>query len=234
MDQQETKRPLRSVATRLFGRRKGRPLNAHKTSLMDGLLPRLAVPVPEAGKKIDLTALFGGTLPPEIWFEVGFGGGEHLLEQAQRHPDFGLIGCEPFLNGVASLLSAIEREGVQNIRLHANDARTILDALPDACLARAFVQYPDPWPKTRHADRRFIGPENLDRLARVLRPGGQLRLATDVEDLAAWMRSKTTAHPAFTCIHDSREPPEDWVRTRYEKKGLAAGRYPTYLLFRRV
>lgn len=215
---------------RLFGRRKGRPLNARKTALMESLLPQIRVPLET--KPLDLGALFGARMEA-VWFEVGFGSGEHLLAQARLNPTIGLIGCEPYLNGVATLLGALDKEPVANLRIHPHDARDVLDALPAASLARVFVQYPDPWPKKRHATRRFIGPENLDRLARVLQPGGELRLATDVVALAAWMRDQTRAHPAFEGTYDGATPPADWVPTRYEKKGLAAGRAPTYLLFRR-
>ncbi|MEO1687196.1 MAG: tRNA (guanine(46)-N(7))-methyltransferase TrmB, partial [Pseudomonadota bacterium] len=164
----------------LHGRRHGKKLRAGQEEHLERTLPRVAVPGvswddnPER-RAVDLGALFAE--PREVWLEVGFGGGEHLLAQAQANPDVGLIGAEPFVNGVAVHLAAMERAGARNIRLHAGDARDLLDVLPGGSIARAFVLYPDPWPKTRHHKRRFIGPENLDALARILRPGAQLRVA---------------------------------------------------------
>ncbi len=217
-------------SSRLFGRRKGRPLHVRKSALVRELLPTLQI---DPAATPDPRALFA--VPPvEVWLEIGFGGGEHLAAQAARHPDIGFVGCEPFLNGVASLLDHIDREQLANIRIFPDDARVLLDAMPDHALDRCFVLFADPWPKKRHAERRFIGRANLDRLARTLKSGAELRLATDVAPLAAWMREQVAAHPAFVCIGDGPTPPPDWVATRYEQKGLAAGRQPVYLGYRRV
>ncbi|MGE4351691.1 MAG: tRNA (guanosine(46)-N7)-methyltransferase TrmB [Bdellovibrionales bacterium] len=216
---------------RLFGRRKGRPLRAGQAGLMETLLPRLSVALPQEGK-LNPSALFDPR-PEALWLEVGFGGGEHLAAQAATHPSVGFLGCEPFINGVAKLVTQIEAQGLKNIRIHPDDARDLLDALPDGSLDRCFVLFADPWPKKRHAERRFIGRENLDRLARALKPGGQLRLATDVVALAQWMREQTNTHDAFECLYDGPQAPADWVPTRYEQKGKAAGRAPEYLLYRR-
>ena len=172
--------------------------------------------------------------PSAIWLEIGFGGGEHLAAQAAANPDVGLIGCEPFVNGVASLLDHVDRLQLKNVRVFPNDARLVLDALPAASLDRCFVLFADPWPKKRHEERRFIGPENLPRLARVLKQGGELRLATDVLPLATWMRERVAEHPAFACRHDGPEPPPDWIQTRYEQKGLEAGRAPVYLSYQKL
>jgi tRNA (guanine-N7-)-methyltransferase len=198
--------------------------------LFEDLLPRLLVPLEG---KIDLAALFPDQ-PSDIVLEIGFGGGERLAEQAAAEPHRGFIGCEPFVNGVGSLLSHIEKRSLSNVRIHPNDAREVMDALPDASLGICFVLYADPWPKTRHAERRFIGRENLDRLARLLKQGGELRLATDVPSLAKWMRTQAEAHPAFERIYDSFAPPEGWIATRYEQKGIAAGRKPVYMIYRRI
>jgi len=198
---------------------------------MDDLLPKVEIPVPGEGG-LDPFSLFAQK-PEAVWLEIGFGGGEHLAAQAAAHPSYGLIGCEPFINGVASLLGHLETQALSNVRVFPNDARLILDALPDGCLDRLFVLFADPWPKKRHHERRFVGPENLPRLARVLRAGGELRLATDVMPLGDWMREHTNAHPAFESVYDSTTPPADWIPTRYEQKGRAAGRAPVYMIFKR-
>lgn len=210
---------------KFFGRRKGRPLRARRARLLEELLPKLEA-------RISSPLLFDAS-PTAVWLEIGFGGGEHLAEQAARHPDFGFIGCEPFINGVASLLSHIEERNLANVRILPDDARPLLEALPDVCLDRCYVLFADPWPKKRHQERRFIGPETLPRLARVLKPGGELRLATDVPLLAAWMRERTNEHPAFECLYDKTEPPADWVQTRYEQKAKAAGRGADYMIYKR-
>ncbi|MFA6279304.1 MAG: tRNA (guanine(46)-N(7))-methyltransferase TrmB [Bdellovibrionales bacterium] len=223
---------IKTSPKRLFGRRKGRPLRAGRVSLMETLLPRVAITIGEGGR-VDPFALFDA-VPEAVRLEIGFGGGEHLAAQAAANPSVGFMGCEPFVNGVAKLLTQIEAQDLKNVRVYPDDARVLLDALPDACLDMCFVLYADPWPKTRHAERRFIGKENLDRLARVLTAGGQLRLATDVAALAQWMREQTNAHPSFACVYDGPQAPADWVPTRYEQKGIAAGRTPTYLVYKRV
>lgn len=199
---------------------------------MESLLPQIAVKIPEGGT-LDPCALFDRALCA-LWLEIGFGGGEHLAAQAAANPNVGFLGCEPFVNGVASLLGHVEKMGVKNVRIYPDDARVLLDALPEACLEKCFVLFADPWPKKRHHERRFIGPANLPRLARTIKCGGELRLATDVMPLADWMREHATAHPAFTCVYDGTTPPADWVETRYEQKGRAAGRAPVYMVFRRV
>ena len=218
------------------GRRRGRPLRAGRAGLLQTLLPRLTIARPEPGTALAPLGLFE---PPvsDVWLEVGFGGGEHLAAQADAHRDVGFIGCEPFINGVGGLLSQIERQGLTNVRIYADDARPLIDALPDASLGRAFVLFGDPWPKRRHQERRFIGPANLARLARVLKPGAELRLASDEPGLIRWMLEHTWSHPAFEWLArqagDWRTRPADWPPTRYELKALAAGRRPVFLRFRR-
>ncbi len=203
---------------------------------MRELLPTLEIALPDSSPLAG-EARWGGVpqtgTPAALWLEIGFGGGEHLAELAAQHPDVGFIGCEPFVNGVASLLDHIDRRALRNIRIFPDDARRLLDALPDGALARCFILYPDPWPKKRHIERRFVNQENLSRLARCLGAGGELQLATDVAPLAAWMHGQVTAHPAFACVHHAPTPPVDWVPTRYEEKGIKAGRQPAYMVYRR-
>lgn len=218
----------------LYGRRRGKKLRAGQEALLDTLLPRLLVEVPPEPQMIDLAALFGGAR--DVWLEVGFGAGEHLVWQAEHHPDVGLIGCEPYINGVAKCLAHIERTGVTNVRLFTDDARFVMQALPPQSLGRAFVLFPDPWPKTRHHKRRFVQLSNLDVLARLLKPGAELRLATDDPSYLPWMVEHACLHPAFEWLAerpaDWRGRPEDWPGTRYEQKMLA-GHKPVFLRLRR-
>jgi tRNA (guanine-N7-)-methyltransferase len=218
-----------------YGRIRGKALRPNQRRLLEDLLPRLAVHgVARAGTPgrvpVDPAALFGPGRP--VWLEIGFGGGEHLVHQAISHPEVGLIGCEPFVNGVAMALARIEAAGLGNLRLHAGDARDLLDLLPAACLARVFLLYPDPWPKTRHRERRFMNPENLVALARVMAPGAELRLATDIPDYVAHALAALAATGGFVV----QDGPDDWVwpwpgwpGTRYEAKALREGRVPQYL-----
>lgn len=220
----------------LFGRRRGRRLRPSRQRLIDDALPRLRVTLPAPGARLDVDALFPGPVR-EVWLEVGFGGGEHLAAQAVAHPEIGFIGCEPFVNGVANLLVLAEDQNLTNLRLHPDDARSLIAALPDATIGRVFVLFPDPWPKKRQHKRRFIGTENLDALARVMCVGGELRLATDHADYLEWMLAHLAAHPAFArCAEgaaDSGGRPADWPATRYEHKALAAGVRCAYLRYRR-
>ncbi len=219
---------------RLFGRRKGRPLRRRKTAMIETRLPDLAIPTPESGEGIDPAGLFPRPVR-DAWLEIGFGGGHHLAWQAKAHPDVGLIGCEPFVNGVASLVAQVEDLGLDNVRILPDDARPLLDALPDASVGRCFVLFADPWPKKRHHERRFVGPKNLPRLARVLKDGAELRLASDDMGLVRWMLEHTLKHPDFEWTArrpgDWRARPADWPPTRYEEKALAAGRRPVFLTF---
>ncbi len=218
---------------RFYGRRKGRPLRKGQQQLIDTLLPRLAIALPEAGK-LDPRALFPSR-PSQIWLEIGFGGGEHLAEQARANPDVGLIGCEVFLNGIATLLAQVSANGLDNVRLHPEDARDLLDALPEASLDRVFLLFPDPWPKRRHADRRFIQPANLDLLARLMKPGAEFRVASDDPTYIGWVLAHLMRHPAFAWTargpEDWRVRTPDWPGTRYESKALREGRQPVFLRF---
>ncbi len=183
---------------------------------------------------LDIDALFGGR---ELWLEVGFGGGEHLVHQAAANPDVGLIGCEPYINGVAMLLAKIRDAGVDNLRVHPGDARDLFDVLPEASLSRVFLLYPDPWPKKRHHRRRFVTQEHLEPLARVMTPGAILRVATDIPD---YVRQTLQEVPkaGFDWLaegpRDWRAPWGDWLSTRYEQKALREGRVPHYLAFRKT
>ena len=172
-----------------------------------------------------------------LWLEIGFGGGEHLAWQAGAHPEVLLVGCEVYRNGIAGLLGQIERLNLGNIRIWAEDARDLMDRLPDRSVARAFLLFPDPWPKARHAERRFIGPANLASLARIMAPGAELRLATDDPTYLAWTLDQLPLHPAFRWLvegpQDWRQRPADWPATRYEQKALSEGRRPVYLRFER-
>lgn len=210
-----------------YGRRRGKKLRPNRERLVEELLPRLTITPESVG-----AAISGWS---EVWLEVGFGAGEHLVWQAERNPDVLLIGAEPYINGVAKLLADIEAKGLKNIRILPNDVRPLLDALPDNSLNRVFVLFPDPWPKKRHWERRFIGPENLDRLARLMKPGAKLRLATDDKSLLPWMTSHTRKHPAFQWnighCHEWLSRPDDWPQTRYERKAIK-GR-PYFLRFTR-
>ena len=180
----------------LYGRRRGKKLRAGQEGLLDTLLPKLLVTVPPEPQKLDLASLFDSSRK-DIWLEIGFGAGEHLVWQAEHHPEVGLIGCEPFINGVAKCLAHIERTGVGNVRLFTDDARLVMAALPDQSLSRTFILFPDPWPKTRHHKRRFVERANLDVLARLMKPGAELRLATDDPSYLPWMVEHACTHPAF-------------------------------------
>jgi tRNA (guanine-N7-)-methyltransferase len=198
----------------------GRKLRPGQQRLMEELLPRL---------------LFDPaiSLPCECWLEIGFGAGEHLAWQAIHRPETLMIGCEVYRNGVAALLGQIEREKISNIRLWPEDARDLMDRLPGRSIGRAFLLFPDPWPKSRHAERRFVGRENLDSLARILAPGAELRLASDDAVYLDWVREHLPAHPDFETLDEGAGRPADWPATRYEQKALAQGRQPGYFRYRR-
>jgi len=215
----------------LYGRSKGKPLRSHQAKLVADLLQRLEV---DPARLAAGAPLFGFA-PRELWLEIGFGGGEHLIAQALAHPDVGIIGCEPFLNGIAKALAAIERTGVGNLRLRAGDARPLIEATPEAALSRVFILYPDPWPKRRHNRRRVVSHQIVAELARVARPGATVRFATDIDDYAGWTLARFLDSPHFRWLADDaenwRRPWDDWTPTRYEAKARVAGRTPVYLTF---
>lgn len=219
----------------VWGRRHGPRLRPGRQALLATKLPDLAIALPPSGR-LDAAGLFGSLR--EVWLEIGFGGGEHLATLAERHRDIGFIGAEPFVNGVARLLSLAEKAGLDNIRILNDDARLLLKVLPDASIGRAFVLFPDPWPKLRHHKRRIVNPDTVADLVRVLRPDAELRLATDDADYARAMLATVLAEPGFVwlaeCSADWLARPDDWPATRYEEKALAAGRRPVYLRFARA
>jgi tRNA (guanine-N7-)-methyltransferase len=199
------------------------------------LLPQLRVTIPASGR-LDPAALFVAARV-SIWLEIGFGGGEHLAAQAERHPEIGFIGSEVFENGIVKLLSEVERRHLANVRVFADDARLLLPALPPASIARVFMLFPDPWPKRRHHKRRIVSRETLDGLAEIMIDEAELRVATDECDYLCWMLERVTDHPALEWLArrpgDWRERPQDWPPTRYEEKARMAGRSPTFLRMRR-
>lgn len=223
----------------VYGRTKGKTLKPRQANLMETLFPRVSISLDEA--VIEPKALFGDV--DEVWLEVGFGGGEHLAHQAETHPRVGIMGCEPFLNGVAKLVSEIHERDLANVRILNDDARFLLERLAPSSLARVFILYPDPWPKKRHNKRRFVNEETLGFLASALRKGGELRFASDIPDYIAW----TLAHVSrfnrekgetfrWTAeqAEDWRRPYEGWPGTRYEAKAIREGRTPCYLAFERL
>jgi tRNA (guanine-N7-)-methyltransferase len=218
-----------------FGRRKGHNLRDKPATLMETLLPQLALPISERAPD-DLAALF--PIPVrEVRMEIGFGGGEHLIAQAQQNPEIGYIGVEPFINGMAKALTAIDAQGLRNIRLHFGDAVVLFDWLPAAALTRIDLLYPDPWPKRRHWKRRFVQDDSLRSLARLLRSGGEFRFATDIPHYAAWTLARIMRSADFEwtaeCAADWHSPWPGFVRTRYEAKAIREGRTPAYFIFQR-
>jgi tRNA (guanine-N7-)-methyltransferase len=221
----------------LHGRRRGHRLRPHQRDLLAGHLSDLEIRVPAAGDEfIDCSSLFAvGT--GEIWLEIGFGAGEHLVAQAAAHPECGFIGCEPYLNGVARFISDWHNRKLVNVRLFQDDARLLMAALPPASISRIFLLFPDPWPKRRHQKRRIVGHDTLPEFARILCDGGELRFATDHSEFCRWALFHILGNDAFAwraCeAADWRARPEDWPATRYEQKALSQGRRPTYLSFAR-
>jgi tRNA (guanine-N7-)-methyltransferase len=214
-----------------FGRRKGKRLRAGQDELVRDLLPRLRLS--PSGDIADLQARY-----PKLWLEIGFGGGEHLAAQARAAPEMGFVGCEPFVNGMAKLLAVVDQEHLDNIRLWDEDATDLLPVLPEAAFDRVAILYPDPWPKRRQRKRRIVSDETLGMLARIMRPGGELRFATDIDDYAGWTLARVLRSTDFVwtarSADDWRRPWADWPGTRYEAKALREGRKPSYLTFRRL
>jgi tRNA (guanine-N7-)-methyltransferase len=219
-----------------YGRRRGRRLRDSQQALLETLLPQVAIDAAPSQPLDPLRPFPAGT--KSVWLEIGFGGGEHLTAQAAANPDIGIIGCEPFVNGVVSLLAHIKAHRLVNVRIWPGDARALIDRLPAASIGRAFILFPDPWPKARHHKRRLIAAPFLDALARVLAPGAELRVATDDADYLAWILEQLAARsdfvPSTRSGADRHDRPADWPLTRYEQKAVAAGRRPAYLRFLRV
>ncbi|NDW53232.1 tRNA (guanosine(46)-N(7))-methyltransferase TrmB [Aliiroseovarius sp. PrR006] len=222
-----------------YGRLKGKGLRDSQQTYLDEDLAALspgAVGWEENPDRapLDLKALFGDK---PVWLETGFGGGEHMVHQAATYPDIGIIGCEPYINGVAMLLGKIRDAGCENVAVHPGDVRDLFDVLPPESIDKAFLLYPDPWPKKRHHRRRFVTPEYLEPFHKVLKPGAEFRVATDIPD---YVRQTLEEVPRAgfewlgECADDWRTPWSDWISTRYEQKALREGRTPHYLTFRRI
>ncbi len=220
---------------KFYGRRKGKALRPGRARLMETLLPEISVPGGEG--PLEPKALFAAPVA-EAWLEIGFGGGEHLAGQAEANPSVGIVGCEVFLNGVARLMSLLDAgNATDRVRIHHGDVRALTPRFPDAGFSRVFVLFPDPWPKLRHAKRRFIGPDNLPELARLLADGGELRVASDDMTYIRWSLRHLMDSPDFTWMAETPTDwlgrPDDWVPTRYERKAIRQGRAPVILRFRR-
>ncbi len=218
-----------------YGRVHGKTLRQSQKTYLDEDLDRLSLPgvtleENPARAALDLERFHGKPL----WLEIGFGGGEHLVHMAASYPQVEIIGCEPFVNGIAMLLGKIRQAEVQNLCLHPGDVRDLFDVLPAGCLSKVFLNYPDPWPKARHHRRRFVTPEYLHPLARAMQPGSELRVATDITD---YVRQTLEEVPpaGFDLVHEAGpgDAWEDWLSTRYEQKALREGRAPHYLTFHR-
>ena len=216
-----------------FGRRKGKKLRAGQDELVQTLLPAIRV-VPGSS----IPGQFQNPRARETWLEIGFGGGEHLAAQARTHRDANIIGCEPFVNGMAKLLAVIEHERLDNIRVWDDDVTDLLPTLPDASFDRVYILYPDPWPKRRQRKRRLVSDETLEMLARVMKPGAELRFASDIDDYIGWVLARILRSPHFRWTaaraDDWRIPYEGWPGTRYEAKAIREGRVPSYLILKRI
>jgi len=219
----------------LYGRRRGPKLRDNRAILMRERLADYAALPDGVDEKIDEKSMFSGI--SELWLEVGFGAGEHVAAQALANPSIGILACEHYLNGVASCLAHLEKNNLNNVKLHNGDARDLMDRLPDGSISKVFLLYPDPWPKARHHKRRFINSENLDAFARVMRGGAILRVASDIPEYIEWTLEHLAERSEFTLLGDPetgfREPWSDWPGTRYEAKALREGRVPAYLTFER-
>lgn len=225
----------------IYGRRRGRKLSPTRESRFSDWLPRVSFTLPEPGAGLDPASLFAAP-KQAYWVEVGFGDGGHLFALAERHPEIGFIGVEPYEHGVAKLVMRIAdrigQGGADNIRILTDDARLLLKALPEHSVQRGFVLFPDPWPKKRHQWRRIVNAETLADWARLIPAGGELRLATDVPDYQRWMLRHVLAEPRFAWLaehsRDWLQRPEDWPASKYEQKAIAAGRQPHYYRLQRV
>jgi len=217
-----------------FGRKRGDPLRPNQLALFETLLPKVAIDL--SSKPAKLAALFANPVS-EVRLEIGFGGAEHLLAQAQAHPDVGFIASDGFLNAAAKALGGIQKFNLANVRLHHGDAIHLIEWLPANSLARIDLLYPDPWPKRRHWKRRFVQDESLGKLARLLKNGGELRFATDIDDYAIWTLTRILrcADLEWTAerADDWRRPWPDFSGTRYEAKAKREGRSPAYFTFLR-
>lgn len=226
-----TERPDRPWRN-FYGRTRGKTLRPLQRERLEGLLPTLTLAGVTREENPAREVLAG--LPQPLWLEIGFGGGEHLVHMARSYPEVTVLGAEPFVNGIAQFLGKLEAAGVGNVRLHPGDVRDLLEVLPKGSVGKAFLNYPDPWPKARHHRRRFVTPESLAMLARVLAMGAEFRVATDIED---YVRQTLEEVPRAGFALESGPTGEawpDWISTRYEQKALREGREPHYMTFRRL
>jgi len=220
----------------LYGRRQGRGLRRGQQKLILSLLPKLQINL-NSGEQIVPANYFGDPIE-KIWLEIGFGGGEHLICKAASNPNIGLIGCEPFLNGIAKVLRQVKERELSNIRIFCEDARLLIERLPERSIDKVFILFPDPWPKARHHKRRIISGEVINQLARVLDDGAELRIATDEPGYLEWILWHFNNHPGFAWNvrkpAECRHNPEDWPTTRYQKKAIVAGRDCVFLSYKRL
>jgi len=218
-----------------FGRRKGHKLRAYQADLIDTLLPRVALDI-SAPAPDPLTEIFDRRLD-DVRLEIGFGGGEHLAAEAIAFPNTGFIGCEPYVNGMAKILAQIEANNIANIRLFAGDAAELLAWVPERSLARIDLIHPDPWPKRRHWKRRFVQDATVTAMARAIRPGGEFRFVSDIDDYCAWTLLHLQRSPDFVWLAeravDWQQPWDGYTMTRYGRKAEREGRRASYLRFQR-
>lgn len=227
----QNRRPMQIHRNRTYGRRKGKALRPRQKLALEQRLPQMSV---DLDSLQEFPAGCYDRPVSEVWLEIGFGGGEHLIELASRKPDTGFIGCEPFVNGVVKAVMAIDELRLTNVRLHAGDAVDLLAKLPKSSIGRVYLLYPDPWPKPRQHKRRFVSEENLNAIARVLRPGGQLRFASDIGDYCMWTLERIEASRDFEIVRrDAALPWPHWKSTRYEDKARREGRISSYFIFTR-
>ncbi len=233
---QQAGKPEHDQSRAFFGRRKGHKLRPNQARLVDVLLPRLAIDLTQPAP-VDLRTLFPDPVA-EVQLEIGFGGGEFMIAQAESEPCKGFIGVEPFVNGMAKALAAIESKGLRNVRLHFDDAIDLVAWLPEKSLARIDLIHPDPWPKRRHWKRRFVQDDMVIKLARILQPGGQFRFVTDIADYAAWTLQRLLRSPEFAwtaeCADDWRKAWPGFTRTRYHTKAAREERTSCFLIFRKI
>lgn len=231
-------RPDDLIARRFYGRRRGPGLTPRKQRLLETRFPDYAIRLPPTtGERLDLLALFAPR-PARIGLEIGFGKGEHLAHVARHCPETGFIGCEPFLNGLAAMTDVLVSEGLANVRLFDDDARLLIDRLPDASVDIVYLLHPDPWPKSRHEKRRFLQDDTLDALARILKDGAELQIVTDHPGYTRWALERMNRRADFAVHEESggdwRTPPPDWHETRYAHKAGLEGREDAYCRFRRL